>query len=280
VSESLKIASWNIRDGLSGGTEDTSQTMHDVVGRVLKMDADIVMLPEAFKARARTESGRPAEILALASERLLDEGYDVHRVLYGDADNRKDSHGFALLTRLGGEADEVSTVELGSRRTLQQYIANLSLTVTGVHLDDRRETTRLAQARALLEQSTDNQIILGDFNAMHGSVPLARKLRLVRAMGASMLPVDPPVNRTSLLGKMHYKATLANRLTGMADGTTMAMFEAAGYVDEDENRTPTKGPVQLDRIISNTGLKVDDYKVEEVNPDESDHHPISAVIRY
>lgn len=282
AEQRLKIASWNVCDGISGGKHDDPHDMRAVVDRVVSFDADIVMLPEAFKEEARTESGQPAELLAEASDRLLREGYDVHRILYGDPDGRKDRHGFALLTRRYDEADTVSVIELGTRRSLQQYVGELSLMVTGVHLDDRHEETRQNQAMALFDQLSDgNSVVLGDFNAMHAADPWSRRLRAVR-------PVVPRIQRPlvvdTLKERLQYKASLVARLTDMAHGGTMELFENASYCDVDEAHQPTKGPVQLDHIMKNfheeSGLSVGEYRLEESTKAESDHRPLSALIRY
>lgn len=289
AEQSLKVATWNIRDGLSGGQDTSPEDMQAVVERIKTLEADIITLPEGFHADARTGDDQKAEILADASSRLLDAGYDAHRVLYNDADGRKDRHGFALLTRLRGTENAVRAIELGSRTVLGQHIGALALDIVGVHLDDRRELTRMEQTKALLAQldAENHNVVMGDFNAMHRTDSKARILRLMRPF-ARALPVVDPGETAPNLAKLRRVGSLSSRLTDMANGSTMNRFRAADYIDVDEQHQPTRGPVQLDHILTNfhsknnaaAYLDIGDYQVHEVTSVESDHRPVSAVIEY
>ncbi|CAN5356736.1 hypothetical protein BH09PAT4_BH09PAT4_04360 [soil metagenome] len=282
MSESLKVASWNVRDGLS-----TPVVMPAVVERIKGLEADIVVLPEAFNEGAKTGDEFLAEVLDQASDQLRGAGYAMHRVRYDDTDGRKDRHGFALLTRVP-EAGDVKVFDLGGRNALGQYVGDLALTVVGLHLDDRAEATRITQTARLLDQLDFDakNLALGDFNAMHRKDPKAVALRLAKPV-ARLLPSVDPGETAPNLAKLRRAGSLSSRLTDMATGSTMGYLWANGYEDVDTQFQPTKSFVQLDHIMTNfehaepsSDVRVGEYSVHEVPGHESDHRPISAVIEY
>lgn len=278
----LTVAGWNVRDGLS-----EQAAMPLVVERIVALEADIVVLPEAYSEAARTGDAQKAETLHQAATALGGEGYTMHRVLYADADGRKDRHGFALLTRLTEAKNPVSVFTLENRKVLGQTFGDLALTVVGVHLDDRSEATRLVQASDLLQQLDPAQynIILGDFNGMHRADPRARALRAARPLALALPSVDPG-ETAPYLPKLHRAGSLASRLTDMANGSLMDQFAQSGYEDVSRDYQPTKGPVQLDHIVSNLRAlhPADQWlrivQVHETTKAESDHRPISATVSY
>ncbi len=280
-AETIKIASWNICDGLTN-----PDAMPAVVERIKGLEADIVALPEAFNEAADTGDAGKAALLEEALSSFEAEGYRVRSVLYNDTDGRKDRHGFTMLNR--ESESEMHVVDLGNRRVLGAYVGGLSLHVVGVHLDDRAEVTRLEQASNLVGSldEDDHNVLMGDFNAMHHHDIRARLLRMTGPT-VRLLPSVDPGEQAPNLAKLRRIGSLSQRLAGMATGSALQYLHDVGYRDVDEQLRPTKGPVQLDHILTNFDelhrghyLNVGDYRVDESSAGESDHRPISAVVSY
>lgn len=282
--EQLKIASWNVEDGLSKPNKTAG-----VVERIKTIDADIVALPEAFAESARYSKNNYSAVLQEAFEKLAAQGYVPHSKLYDDTDGRKDRHGFVLLTRQQAAADEVVEIDLGSRQALGQYMGDISLTIAGVHLDDRTEVRRMSQTSMLLRwlNPARPNVVMGDMNAMHRQDLMARALRLFTT-AAYRLPSVDPGEQAPNLAWLRRKGSLSQRLTDMATGYVIATMEESGYRDADPVHQPTKGAVQLDHIMANTHtlpdykswLSISQTQVEDMVKGESDHRPISTTICY
>jgi endonuclease/exonuclease/phosphatase family metal-dependent hydrolase len=281
-AETIKIASWNICNGLSNPA-----AMPAVVERIKGLEADIVALPEAFSTTETDSlSGSQVELLSEVQEKLKGAGYETLGTPYRDVDGRKDRHAFIMLHRR--EDAEMHRVDLGSRIVIGARIAELSLAVTGLHLDDRHEVSRLEQASNLVGSlnNNDHNVLMGDFNAMHRHDRRAQVLRLARPI-AHLLPSVDPGEQAPNLAKFRRLGSLSQRLTEMATGATLDYLASEGYEDTDPQMRPTMGPVQLDHILSNFGnlhqghyLSIGNHAVHEVPKTESDHHAISAVISY
>ena len=159
---------------------------------------------------------------------------------------------------------------------LIDHIIEKSIDVYGVHLNDRSEKSRLEQARSLIQHiGIDERVVVaGDFNASYRQDRLGRILRLTRPL-FSLVPVidyKPGIKPS----KLHHYADRARRASQMAIGTTLKVFEAAGFEDADPDHRPTAGPLNIDHIV------VRDLGVlkHQVIPKTaySDHRAISATL--
>lgn len=212
-------------------------------------------------------------------------GYELHYTANDDDDSRKDRRGLAVLTHVDAPHAEVETVRIESRNALLLHVSELAMTVAGVHLDDRSESTRQGQARALLGhlRSIRNNMIIGDHNSLHHDGLLSLGLR--SSLGVSRhLPSVEPGETAPNLAKLRRVASLGKRLGEMANGGTVQIFEAAKYVDGDPDHKPTKGFAQLDRSLTNfahrrNGIVVGQTEVGEA-AELSDHRPISTTLYY
>lgn len=277
-AENLKIAAWNIEDGLSSEARS-----HAVVDRIMSLDVDIMVLPEAFGDEVSHE-----DTIRVAETELEDAGYRMHVTPYHDSDERPDEHWFAALVRDSVEVN-VTTMLLGTRHTLSMQLKEIPLTITGVHLDDRQELTRQQQAVHLAEQHSETQpnLLLGDFNAMHRDDNRARVLRAASFM-ANHLPVIDLGEETLNLAHIRQLGNLSFPLVDRASDGTMSFLERVyGYEDVDLARLATIGSLQIDHMLTNFAttvedewLKITNYTVHDTPESESYHRPISAVIEY
>ena len=250
---------------------------------------DVIGWPEAYNPN---EPGAVRAVLA----NLELAGYATNSVEYGDTDGRKDVHVLAGAAR-GPVLKQVEVLHLGPetsdggvrrrvgraalRFCLEQSSANQQkddppreLDVIIAHLDDRYEKTRLLQAQALLEQIAPGRptVIIGDLNAMHGTGFMPWALRFAgRRAENRFLPVSNPGTpkpaRWLSPEGVHWLAgrsvSVLRRLGGMAAGTTMQLFEDAGFTDADVSHRGTMPSrvalFQLDHVLYSAGVTVSDF---------------------
>lgn len=145
----------------------------------------------------------------------------------------------------------------------------------GVHLDDRKETTRVEQTQALLAQIDPNKptVIMGDMNSMHRDDPRAIALRMATPV-VELLPQGEPGKPQSKIARV---GSLATRLTGMAEGGPIAVLEEAGYRDADAKRQATKSFVQLDHIMVPEWMVTEDFVVQPMKG-LSDHSAVFVTV--
>lgn len=272
----VELMAWNVRDGF-GDAERSTELVEQV-----KLHAPDL----AFFSEAVSEEKIQSEEFSHSLETFRTLGYVAAHSLYDDDDGRLDRHGALMLNRLSGARLRHSSVlRMHSRNALQWHYAdpatNVVVRVAGAHLDDRREQRRLLQAVTLIEsmKSSDSaaeetpQIIAGDLNAMHGHNAKARLLRAVKPL-AELLPTSEPGQLTSRTARI---GSLATRLCGMADGSTLDFIEQMGFTDIDFRHRPTKGFANLDHIFISAGLSSENFCVHDKHP-YSDHRAISAKI--
>jgi len=148
-------------------------------------------------------------------------------------------------------------------------------------LDDRAEARRVGQTLKLLELFQDEQdgscpsVIAGDLNAMHRLEIRSALIRAVQPI-AERLPYGEPGFEASKIARI---GSLARRLSEMADGTTLRLFENAGYRDSDSAHLHTKGIAQLDHILHTAELYSPPDSFQSIKANGlSDHRIIRAII--
>lgn len=266
MTHSVTVASWNIRDQLC--TSSIRQ-------KVLALDADIIVLPEAYP-----EAMRHSVELKAAFDEIV-TSYDIHDVLYGDNDGRSDRHGLIMLTRKSLDAT-VEVLNIG-RSALVAYVDGLR--VVGVHFDDRKEATRIMQLlRGLRAVGLQPGIVIaGDFNATHPGTFLGRVLGMFSWLIAR-LPEGEPGQPNSALARV---GSLAARLLSMTHSRVMVVLRRHGFHDADRRRQKTKLTeltlglnvplAQLDHIVVRG---VEATRFERLTTRGSDHLPIRATIKW
>jgi endonuclease/exonuclease/phosphatase family metal-dependent hydrolase len=122
----------------------------------------------------------------------------------------------------------ITTIRYGGIRNMlygdiQDPASGQSIRVFGIHLDDRRESLRLKQVKALCREVARSPLpvlLAGDFNAMHSTQWSARLLRSpVVSVPTSLLP-------NTLL------RSLLERVADMARGTVLLQLESVSGLHE------------------------------------------------
>lgn len=271
MTHSVTVASWNIHDQLSTAS---------VRRKVLALDADIIVLPEAYAEDARGSQ----ELKAAFHDIEATTDYEVHYVLYDDADDRTDRHGFVVLTKLQLEA----TVELLNIGRNVFVVRVDDLRVVCVHFDDREPATRDYQACELLQAAEfwEHVVIIGDFNVTHHSTLLGRFLSSRPVSWViDRLPKGQPGTKQSAVARL---GSLAERLRGMTTSYLMSDFALRPdglFYDADVKERKTKlvssrihiAMAQLDHVLYR-GAYVKKFQRHKVYG--SDHLPIEALIEW
>ncbi len=252
----MKVASWNLAHGLSDAKRSAK-----IIGGLIKLDADIVFLPEAF------DKNGPIDNFDLANKL----GYKILITEYEDATaHTAEKQYIIVLSRI---AASLEVVRLNTRNALSAsfQLDGKNVTITGVHFDDRSEDARIGMVNAFLDSSGQDtaSVLIGDLNAMHGG---DLRARILSSPVARRLATEISSNRAR---------SLATRLTDMASGGVMKTLEQAGMKDADLHHRPTMlmgglAVVQLDHLMYDDGLRVTSFQTHKLKG--SDHRAISGDI--
>lgn len=264
---------------MSGYTETGRGSAGHILDGIESLDADIVVLPEAFLEA-------PAEGV---DERLRGMGYAIYDVAYGE-DDRDWSQEFMgkmsylrVLSRLAiSQVQEVAWAD--ARRLLSMRVTDpetgKEALLLPTHLDDRSEGLRLDQtddAIDYIQEAGMPTIMAGDFNAMwHKKRAKLFGSKFMRFV-AQHIPHERIRNK-------------AMQFTDMATGSALGRLAAkTGLRDADEKLRPTVTPKmraapylpsiplgQIDHILVSEDVEVEAF---EVGADMgSDHRAILATI--
>ncbi|HUD10226.1 MAG TPA: endonuclease/exonuclease/phosphatase family protein [Candidatus Saccharimonadales bacterium] len=279
---SIKVAAWNLKNGLGDETRSGQ-----IVEEIKKLDADIVVLPEASQEEDLQDV--VDELRQEFTENngyVVDDGYMVGAALYEDKDRRLDRHGMIVLNRLfiGSCVVEES---LGDRNGMYVETSDpdtstpFTFHAFGVHFDDRSEASRLQQAQAtdffLRRFDGTPRIIAGDFNSMPRQAIRSGVGRVAR-----LLPARYPTTERPHISPIKRGANVLHRFGAMASGGTLQMLEAVGFEDADPDHQPTwpnaHPRFQLDHIMVSGEAHAFPFQVHDRSDGLSDHRAISATI--
>lgn len=274
----MKIAAWNTEDRLTARAHSNRGTPEHILEEMRKLDADILVLPEAYSKMPDAGVDNYLQDLGYI---WCDARYE-ERTRPGENIDTNDLH-LRVLSRLPFAATE--QLRWNDERNMVSVVVRdpdtkLFLRVIAVHLDDRTEKSRLAQideAIAYINSSDLPTVMMGDFNAMHTST-LAKVLssRFCRWL-AKYTP--------SFQFRM-----VTTRLTEMALGNTLTRLEnETSLRDIDKKHQPTATPkmhatewmpsirlAQIDHIFVTPNIVATSFKVSKDGG--SDHRAISAYI--
>lgn len=243
----------------------------DALAVVSRLDADIITIPEF---------GVSGELPASARNRLTEMGYQLFEFPYND--EYKPPIGMVIITRL----PVVSHVayRLGERRSVGSVVVQAGKTqlrVIAVHLDDKKESTRMKEAEDLVRIANDSSmpiLMMGDFNAMRSDDWFAK---LVRSMMFKMLWRYMP--------QSHIRYVL-ERLSEMGKGEVIRYIQEGSRLHDLDPwllRTitakqhglewvPAIRLAKIDWLFASSEVSVDEYMVaDDVG---SDHRPVIASI--
>jgi endonuclease/exonuclease/phosphatase family metal-dependent hydrolase len=275
----MKIASWNVEGRLTSRTSKKRGTPEHILKGIEALDADIVVLPEAY-------SGAPASGV---ENRLRELGYKYWQdAKYNERDRKKENMSaddlhIRVLSRLAILKTE--QLRWNDARgmlaiTVEDPATDHLVRIIATHLDDRSEERRLAQiedAIAFINSSNLPTVMMGDFNAMHND----KWSRLISSKVVKSL---------SMLIPHEGAQGLALRLTEMATGVTLGELEKrTGLRDIDSSHSPTTTPklygiewmpsirmAQIDHIFVSPEIRAVNFKIAKDGG--SDHRAISADI--
>jgi len=275
LSTKIKIASWNIEGRLSNPMPSGRGNATQIINNIRIINADILVLLEAHTEKS-------LEDLAVL-QAIQNLGYKIYDVPYDDdLALRTDTYTMRLSMLLLSKRPikDFKIIKLGDFRncisTSVETSKNQYLRIFGVHLDDRKEATRLRQINDLskiVNQSKMPTIVVGDFNAMHGEDLWPAKLlktKISRLISHIILP------------------NLYTKVIEMAQGEALKRLEdATGLTDIDKSHRPTTTPkirgyemlpsirlIQIDHMFISKDVKADKLVISADGG--SDHRAIST----
>lgn len=276
----IKIASWNVEGRLSGYEESGRGSADDILDGIAALDADVVILPEAYLE----------EVAPGVNERLKSLGYEWQDVEYGEneRDWSKEFLGkvpsLRVMSRLA-IADVQANCWGDIRRMLSFTVLDpeteKGIRIFATHLDDRNEQLREIQvddAVKELEQTELPKVMIGDYNAMWRS----GRARLIGSRAMRFVARHMPH-----AGLRHTLVRLADMATGRV---LQKLADSAGLRDADPRHKATTTPkmrdlpfmpsvrvAQIDHAMVSDEIVADGF---EVSRDlGADHRAISMLLR-
>ena len=261
---SIKVLSYNTL--ASFGDKDRSDSLVEFIHNE---SPDIAFFAEAYREDGNMSTVRSSVVA------LRDLGYEVTQGSTDTVNPRSDRTGFIGIVRpeLGSGSVMQTGIRQGFLANIHDTTSDRSITIGGIHLDDRNEDERLKQ----ISELPNLDLLMGDLNAMHGSIPVANILRLFRPFTERFQEVNPDFNITTK--RIERIISLAQRLVRMADGRTLQeLAHGHGLFDIDPHSQSTiHGIVPIDHILTTRNIHSSNYKVHR-DIKLSDHVPISATI--
>lgn len=281
---SIEVATWNVAKGF--GTDRQNQIFEGIK----RIGSETIIVSEAF----RTTSDMPAEkrqqredILGAIEEFSLENGYgQVISYPYEDYPiplEALDEEPYGLvLSRNALNLDSVEMIRLGGRNALNLEIIyntdnseTIAVQAIAAHLDDRNEGLRRMALDSLPLHLNPSRpkVMIGDFNAMHGDMPIAR---LLRTKPAKVIADNSFPERAR---------TITQRAVEMANGSILAKLEIMRFRDADRfsQATYKLGRIavgQLDHIMvaNSESMVIVAEQAKIFNLKGSDHKAVSSVI--
>ncbi|MEI6053995.1 MAG: endonuclease/exonuclease/phosphatase family protein [Candidatus Saccharibacteria bacterium] len=271
------IASWNIEGRLSDISSTHRGSPDKIISFIKYINADIILLLEAHNDDRLDNK---------ISQEFINFGYKIYEVPYEDDmkfrhDSIEDKSSLLLLSKL--TIKNFKIIRLGNLRNALTFITydivtDKEIRLIGIHLDDRQEKTRIKQIKDLsliINNSQIPTIVMGDFNAMHGSDIWPAgflKSNIMKFISHFIIP------------------DISSKAIGMAKGESLALLESStSLVDLDPKHRPTTTPkmrahqwlpsirlMQIDHIYASKTIKSKNFKIYKDGG--SDHRAISSCI--
>jgi endonuclease/exonuclease/phosphatase family metal-dependent hydrolase len=278
----IRFASWNIEGRLSLFKKKGRGSPQHILSTIAHLDADVVFLLEAF--------GTHPPLGKSVNESLKKLGYSIKDVEYEDIPGERVDMPIyplhsRLLTRIPTSSFKVN--RLGELRNSIEVefidpASNKPIRMIGIHLDDRSEALRqrqLVDLIPIINNSTTDTIMVGDFNAMHGMTRRALFIKtwLIRGM-ATLLP-SRDIRR------------IAQNVIEMANGSILSSIESETSLrDIDPHKSATVTPkrrgyeflpsirlLDIDHIMVSEGLITKDFEIGRFDGG-ADHRPLQVTV--
>ena len=273
----VEALAWNVAGGLSNDL-----LAPRITDFVMEFRPDIAVFSEA---------STPSKSHIKAQD-ILHTDYWQIIVPYDDGDLRLDTHDLFMIASKRLFREPKPFRALGG-----QWSRMFASTVTydgkfgfvGMHGADRDQFSRDGHDRKRKEQmeavlrhigelGVENMVIGGDLNTMSPKRPVAKLLGLA-APFTRLLPMKNPGEKQT---KLEHFGSLANRLSYMALGSSIALLEENDFVNADPEMKGTmhSGPIHVDLDhFMGRGVEMDNFAVHP-HGGLSDHDAISVTIHY
>lgn len=280
----IRVASWNAQNAF-GDTDRQSQAVEGFVG----LEADLLFIPETA-----VNTPEQSDNLLYSRELLQKFGYQTIKQTNYYPGEVPFSHRDHLMTMWSRVSTVANVGIFGNRYAIEA--SHAGGVFVGIHHEDYAESYRVEAANDvvhhLLDKPADQpKIIMGDFNAMNRDYVRARLLRrtvrpfseVARRMLGDEFDYYSPEGSV-MARRLSRAAGIGIRLADMSAGTTMSIYEWAGFVNADPANRPTFGSgrrlrplFKIDHIL---GQNVGFGKYQVGDTDVSDHQPVSVDVLY
>lgn len=272
MEETLRLATWNIHGALSD-----PDRVEAVLEELSRENADIITLPDAWHEDSDLSEPTERKLLLTAGD-FRRRGFTALKATFRE--NRPDDNfaRYGFMTLINNTVSPTyETIQLGTRPAhhLRLDLGSSAISIVSLYLNDQTEMNRMVQTQELLTHlstyESDAVALVGDFNAMHSSAPIARLLGVRPTRG--------------ILQKLPLMNGALPRLTQMADGIVMRTLEANRFIDADPTQHPTmpsRMPLfQLDHIMYRESEDIAvsaTLPTHDGSPDLSDHLRLTSTL--
>lgn len=236
----FRALAWNVENNLGN-----PKRAGEILGLVAQHHPDIAFFSEATDGR---------DVVSSAAQIADVLGYWSVQPEYRDPDGRKDTHRYYMMGNPEVfKAPQVVTA--AGRGALVAATKDSQASFVGVHAYDRdqfgknrHDALRLHQMRELVScvqpLPAESLVIGGDLNSMSPRTLRAQALSLLGPLAYRM----PAKNPGEIQTKLERIGSLANRLTHMALGSSIAYLQGEGFTDANTELRGTKwlGPLGVD----------------------------------
>lgn len=280
---SINLAAWNVEGRLSRGEVYRRGTVDHIMDGIEKLNADVVVLPEAFDVGLGLDPRAKSRMLELGYRHTAETEY-VDR---GERPPGAVASPLAMIIASRIALVETEVIRLANLRNMlrvqvKDRATNTPVNIYGVHFDDRSKQFRMRQIEDLAEimkRHSEPSAVIGDYNSMTGEGIVAKTLRSkIASIATSVLP-----------GEVGY---VAQRALDMASGDELRrMYELTNFRNVDPSGAPTTTPklkqmpavtpsirmLDIDHLLVSPEIDFTDFAIMKKDGG-SDHRAISATI--
>jgi endonuclease/exonuclease/phosphatase family metal-dependent hydrolase len=285
----IKIAAWNIEGRLAPYSRKGRGSPDHILRSIKHLNADVVLLVEAYG----TDPEKDIKIDPATDKKFHELGYYIKDIDYDEGGDKRIDPAeykprFRLLYR--NSVKDITVIRLANLRNAVivnciDEQTNTPFRFIGIHLDDRSETLRqnqLTDLLPILNSSKIPTVMMGDYNAMHGTTLRAR---LIKQPLIKILLTHIPASKHT---KYVFKRTIE-----MANGSTLGSIESeTGLYDVDKKKRATSTMkmrpyewmpsirlVDIDHMFVSEDVAVDSFTISPLDGG-SDHRIISANVSF
>ncbi len=281
---SINFASWNVESRLSADNFDRRGSPTKIVDEIEALDADVVVLIEAFDGLVGVSPAIESRLTDLGYEHIVDTPYDDRGgperpyPAAGEPNSR-------ILSKLAIQESQI--IRPGDLRNMRRFVvtdpaSGELVTMYAVHFDDRSPALRLAQFSelpAILKEHPGHTLVAGDFNTSTGvrAIPRLFNTPIVKATFSRWPGVMGYVGRNASQMVSGEELHVFEDLTGLTNADESGELTTTPKLKSMPFWIPAIPMLDIDHMYYSPDVILTDFKVMK-RDGGPDHRSISATL--